>query len=106
MFHAEKLRRETSRAVKSVERAEGAISGSVVQRLFQSPALVRGAGLHVPPARQGWSVDQSRRHHLLRRFPHCGEVGVCGADLQVRSEEHTSELQSLTNLVCRLLLEK
>src|ERR1019366_3660805 len=25
--------------------------------------------------------------------------------LTVRSEEHTSELQSLTNLVCRLLLE-
>src|SRR5438093_13549776 len=25
---------------------------------------------------------------------------------QARSEEHTSELQSLTNLVCRLLLEK
>src|SRR5258706_1646659 len=24
----------------------------------------------------------------------------------VRSEEHTSELQSLTNLVCRLLLQK
>src|ERR1019366_10820659 len=29
--------------------------------------------------------------------------GVCAA---ARSEEHTSELQSLTNLVCRLLLEK
>src|SRR5438093_11730743 len=27
----------------------------------------------------------------------------CG---DLRSEEHTSELQSLTNLVCRLLLEK
>src|SRR5438093_9702638 len=26
--------------------------------------------------------------------------------VQSRSEEHTSELQSLTNLVCRLLLEK
>src|SRR5829696_737188 len=26
--------------------------------------------------------------------------------LRDRSEEHTSELQSLTNLVCRLLLEK
>src|SRR5258706_11975934 len=25
---------------------------------------------------------------------------------KLRSEEHTSELQSLTNLVCRLLLEK
>ena len=27
-------------------------------------------------------------------------------DLAGRSEEHTSELQSRTNLVCRLLLEK
>src|SRR5437016_10332658 len=27
-------------------------------------------------------------------------------DGHTRSEEHTSELQSLTNLVCRLLLEK
>ena len=26
--------------------------------------------------------------------------------IAIRSEEHTSELQSLTNLVCRLLLEK
>src|SRR5215213_10956933 len=30
----------------------------------------------------------------------------CCAPLRARSEEHTSELQSLTNLVCRLLLEK
>src|SRR5262249_61279164 len=32
----------------------------------------------------------------------------CGVPLpsKPRSEEHTSELQSLTNLVCRLLLEK
>src|SRR5438046_6212379 len=29
----------------------------------------------------------------------------CG-NKKTRSEEHTSELQSLTNLVCRLLLEK
>src|SRR5437016_10292185 len=29
-----------------------------------------------------------------------------GTGSQFRSEEHTSELQSLTNLVCRLLLEK
>src|SRR2546430_9595913 len=27
-------------------------------------------------------------------------------DMNVRSEEHTSELQSQSNLVCRLLLEK
>src|SRR5437016_8866392 len=29
-----------------------------------------------------------------------------GVERKTRSEEHTSELQSLTNLVCRLLLEK
>src|SRR2546425_12943603 len=29
-----------------------------------------------------------------------------GADGEIRSEEHTSELQSLAYLVCRLLLEK
>src|SRR5260370_9129487 len=29
-----------------------------------------------------------------------------GGDEQIRSEEHTSELQSHLNLVCRLLLEK
>src|SRR5258706_10474006 len=36
--------------------------------------------------------------------PWCGEG--CGRGDLRRSEEHTSELQSLTNLVCRLLLEK
>src|SRR5688572_32232580 len=29
-----------------------------------------------------------------------------GSRLEIRSEEHTSELQSQSNLVCRLLLEK
>src|SRR2546427_1971173 len=31
---------------------------------------------------------------------------VCGMAAPPRSEEHTSELQSQSNLVCRLLLEK
>src|SRR2546427_4267806 len=31
---------------------------------------------------------------------------VYAANVGVRSEEHTSELQSQSNLVCRLLLEK
>src|SRR5258706_8231226 len=46
--------------------------------------------------------------HVAR--DHAGVLGPhphlrAGTDFQ-RSEEHTSELQSLTNLVCRLLLEK
>src|SRR5437016_9700342 len=35
-----------------------------------------------------------------------GVMRRLGIDDKQRSEEHTSELQSLTNLVCRLLLEK
>src|SRR5690606_41986538 len=34
------------------------------------------------------------------------EVERCGGESFYRSEEHTSELQSRENLVCRLLLEK
>src|SRR2546427_5297630 len=41
---------------------------------------------------------------LPARAPEDG-AGSRGAD-QPRSEEHTSELQSQSNLVCRLLLEK
>src|SRR2546430_17727789 len=51
----------------------------------------------------------------LFRSPAEGSVGRTGvaapegasaADVVSRSEEHTSELQSQSNLVCRLLLEK
>src|SRR5438093_2540473 len=35
-----------------------------------------------------------------------GNIGDLAVRHRGRSEEHTSELQSLTNLVCRLLLEK
>src|SRR5258706_3032229 len=41
----------------------------------------------------------------LRAAVLCSPHGVSG-HISSRSEEHTSELQSLTNLVCRLLLEK
>src|SRR5260370_12275684 len=53
------------------------------------------------------------RSLLDRRQPQHGPVGlvVCSSErdhlpTQQRSEEHTSELQSHLNLVCRLLLEK
>src|SRR2546423_7242770 len=45
----------------------------------------------------------------LRRFGHSGEAWIksrLDGTMFVRSEEHTSELQSLAYLVCRLLLEK
>src|SRR5437016_6998976 len=47
-------------------------------------------------------------HGRLRGFLHnvAELAGKSEPESAQRSEEHTSELQSLTNLVCRLLLEK
>src|SRR5258705_6040565 len=45
--------------------------------------------------------DTSR---ILRLRKNCRSREYCA--ISIRSEEHTSELQSLRHLVCRLLLEK
>src|SRR5260221_10184064 len=45
-----------------------------------------------------------RHHCTLRHRADRRQVFQCGA--AARSEEHTSELQSHSDLVCRLLLEK
>src|SRR5438093_6839337 len=55
-------------------------------------------------------VKAGPQYELIAKNP-IGEAilatpALAGDLLIVRSEEHTSELQSLTNLVCRLLLEK
>src|SRR5205085_5794009 len=43
---------------------------------------------------------------LSRRSPTTPSCAKRSCQRQTRSEEHTSELQSQSNLVCRLLLEK
>src|SRR5258706_9504357 len=48
-----------------------------------------------------WANRKHKGRTNHRRSRSSGASVVCP-----RSEEHTSELQSLTNLVCRLLLEK
>src|SRR2546427_912658 len=49
------------------------------------------------------SVHSLHSHGALADSPgQCCGSGIC----ERRSEEHTSELQSQSNLVCRLLLEK
>src|SRR5262249_60717093 len=50
-----------------------------------------------------WFLLGQRQRLLIRRPSLSGPAEKA---LALRSEEHTSELQSLTNLVCRLLLEK
>src|ERR1035441_10810238 len=53
------------------------------------------------------SVDFSLRTTVSRSYPGVWIFGRTSfSNGTVRSEEHTSELQSLRHLVCRLLLEK
>src|SRR5258706_2055890 len=47
-----------------------------------------------------------RQAAVSRELTKVFEETRAGTLQELRSEEHTSELQSLTNLVCRLLLEK
>src|SRR2546430_6765229 len=53
------------------------------------------------PASGSWQRGIDLRHRASTRL-HLRDDGRLAA----RSEEHTSELQSQSNLVCRLLLEK
>src|SRR5688572_32409073 len=66
--------------------------------LFRSEpaAVLRPAHHHLAAVVQRRGAQREDRHVRLR-------VPAVGRD---RSEEHTSELQSQSNLVCRLLLEK
>src|SRR5260370_26845760 len=66
--------------------------------LFRSPITVVGAVAHP-------TVYQAERPvSLLEVLAEAGGLANDAGD--TRSEEHTSELQSHLNLVCRLLLEK
>src|SRR5690606_41523430 len=75
----------------AVRGRDAAVEGGVPDRLHARPA-----GRHLPRhrirRRAGARCDRDDGPDHRRRGP--------------RSEEHTSELQSRENLVCRLLLEK
>src|SRR5256885_4797978 len=77
--------------------------------LFRSAAQGGARAIEVP-------LDDEGRHDLgamarevtaaTRMVLVCNPNNPTATALPVRSEEHTSELQSPCNLVCRLLLEK
>src|SRR5690606_41468370 len=52
----------------------------------------------------GWSKNSNNLHRGVSAY-FCHNTYVAEV-VDLRSEEHTSELQSRENLVCRLLLEK
>src|SRR5256885_7081341 len=80
--------------------------------LFPYTTLFRSIGPQKGDARRGGEefAVQSGLQPQPRRQTHRGSgiecIGSSGEQVVPRSEEHTSELQSPCNLVCRLLLEK
>src|SRR5438874_8263251 len=64
-------------------------AGQAVAEYPGCPGRARGAAA-------GWALAESRERWVAARSAPAGS----------RSEEHTSELQSRRDLVCRLLLEK
>src|SRR5215213_7684573 len=87
-------RQSRRRGARGLERGAGALR-------WRLPALPQGGAQvrsdpGLPAAGAGAGSHDDRGPGARR-----GRFGAPG-----RSEEHTSELQSLTNLVCRLLLEK
>src|SRR5688572_33335204 len=75
--------------------------------LFRSGAVALGATTVLDIAERAGLSDAATAR-ALGQLLRAGIVSQESAGLQVdlRSEEHTSELQSQSNLVCRLLLEK
>ena len=71
------------------------MSGLVLKLAPKERILINGAVIE----------NGDRRSRLSIMTPNANILRLRDA-IHPRSEEHTSEFQSLTNLVCRLLLEK
>src|SRR5690606_41929631 len=82
--------------LRAIHHADGALDAGLAELRRQRPvAQIQQEGLLRHLLEQGFMAARQwriERHGLGRAIP--------------RSEEHTSELQSRENLVCRLLLEK
>src|SRR2546427_7518588 len=68
--------------------------------LFRSRAAARARAVELPHSGSIGTISAGAS------LEHVGEPRARVGDRAARSEEHTSELQSQSNLVCRLLLEK
>src|SRR5690348_17910731 len=90
-------RRDCEEAERQPERAQEVRAGHEAERGAAWRGLVRRTGQTGTPSKGRRTTSKILAMAPQRRRHSSGEV---------RSEEHTSELQSPVHLVCRLLLEK
>src|SRR5438132_10909339 len=74
-------------------------------RCARHPGAV-GRTLRAAQRGQRWGDERGGGHHAPVALTPVGVGGDRSGHQAARSEEHTSELQSHSDLVCRLLLEK
>src|SRR5256886_13311888 len=95
------LMRETGLTYKELEKQGVYLAVSEVHIRYLAPAR------YDDPVRiRCWVRELASRRVTFGYAVEHAEQGSLLATGETRSEEHTSELQSQSNLVCRLLLEK
>src|SRR5256886_12773416 len=68
--------------------------------------VITFAASTLPPMRMRVAFDFASASNACAAAADFAEPSACTSTVSLRSEEHTSELQSQSNIVCRLLLEK
>src|SRR2546427_7126152 len=93
--------------------ADGGQNTLRLSHFARTPAQTKGAtgapfACSIQPSRRVYSTVTllARLRGLSTSVPRASAVWYASNCTGMRSEEHTSELQSQSNLVCRLLLEK
>src|SRR5690606_27800497 len=78
-------------------------SKEMFEKLYGEEEGRPGCEGNLAMALEPWGITRDRVPIAFNIFMHVAVDGESG-EIRVRSEEHTSELQSRENLVCRLLL--
>src|SRR5205085_9435739 len=79
------------------------IAPTAISTRYRAGSRKSAPGLSWPIVPTGWPIPSIGRELRAKSKINCPTRCTNGSR---RSEEHTSELQSQSNLVCRLLLEK
>src|SRR5204863_6510009 len=102
--------RGSKRALVVVDMPFGSYEASKEQAFMSAARVMKETGCGAIKVEGGRRMAESIAFMVERGVPVMGHIGLTPQSINTigsfRSEEHTSELQSRRDLVCRLLLEK